>query len=79
MRVIVASTPRVRSVVQQKQQFDVDPHAFGALLFEEVRDVGAGTRWTVMSSLSSPPPSPIFRTPCARTSVKLSESMPGEA
>ena len=38
-----------------------------------------GTRWTLMSSFSSPPPSPILRTPCARTSVKPSDSIPGDA
>ncbi|PAV93713.1 hypothetical protein WR25_04838 [Diploscapter pachys] len=38
----------------------------------------SGTRWTVMFSSASPPPSPVRVRPVASTSVKLSDVMPGE-
>src|SRR5690349_22259282 len=37
----MAHERRSRSVVQEKQQLDVDAEPFGALLLDEIRDLGA--------------------------------------
>ena len=65
-------------VIQEQQELDVDAEPFGALLLDEARDLVARRRGgRRMSSFSSPPPSPILRTPSARTSVKLSDEHAG--
>ena len=73
------SAGKVMLIAQKISNFTSIAEALGALLLDEIGDVGARDEVDVDVLILVAAASPILRTPWARTRVKLSESMPGEA